>query len=78
MSRSYVERFGHPPWISRHAIERMNTDGISPRQLADALGNPAVPGLSPGTVDFVGEDVTAVVDEDGTIVTVYWNPSQAT
>jgi hypothetical protein len=52
----------------------MNSDGTSPKQLADALANPAVPGTSPGTVNFVGEDVTAVADEDGMIVTVYWNP----
>jgi len=53
-------------------MERMNTDGISPRQLAGALAQQAVPGTSPGTANFVGEDVTAVVNEDGVIVTVYW------
>ncbi len=71
MPGSYAERFGHPPWISRHAMERMNTDGISPQQLADALANPAVPGTSTGTVDFVGGGITAVVNEDGMVVTVY-------
>jgi hypothetical protein len=72
MADTYAEKFGHPPWISQHAIERMNTDGVSPRQLADALALPAVPGLSPGTVNFVGKDVTAVVNDEGMIVTVYW------
>jgi len=52
-------------------MERMNTDGISPQQLADALANPAVPGTSTGTVDFVGGGITAVVNEDGMVVTVY-------
>jgi hypothetical protein len=72
VSGSYAERFGSPPQISSHAMERMNTDGISPQQLADALSNPAVPGTSPGTVNFVGEQVTAVVNDDGIIVTIYW------
>ncbi|HVH80533.1 MAG TPA: hypothetical protein VM782_14150 [Stellaceae bacterium] len=71
MADTYADRFGHPPWISQHAIERMNTLGISPRQLADALNHPAIPGISPGTVNFVGDQVTAVVNEDGMIVTVY-------
>lgn len=74
MSGSYQDRFGHPPWVSRHAMERMNTDGISPRQLAEALSNPAASGISPGTVNFVGAEVTAVADDEGMIVTVYWNP----
>jgi hypothetical protein len=69
---TYIERFGHPPWISQHAIERMNTDGISPRQLAETLAAPAIAGASPGTVNFVGKDVTAVANEEGMIVTVYW------
>ena len=68
---SYADRFGHPPWISRHAMERMNTAAITPRQLADALSNPAVPGTSPGTVNFVGGGITAVVNDEGMIVTVY-------
>ena len=72
MPGSYVDRFGHPPWISPHAMERMNTDGISPQQLADALANPAVPGTSRRTVNFVGEEVTAVVNDEGMVVTVYW------
>ena len=72
MSGSYADRFGHPPWISEHAIEWMNTNGISPRQLADALSNPAIPGTSPGTVNFVGEGITAVVNDEGMVVTVYW------
>ena len=50
----------------------MNTDGIPPRQLADALSNPAVPGTSPGTVNFIGDGITAVVNEEGMVVTVYW------
>jgi hypothetical protein len=70
MADTYAERFGHPR-ISRHAMERMNTAGISPRQLADALATPAVPGTSPGTMKFIGDEVTAVVNEDGMIVTVY-------
>jgi len=74
VSDSYIDRFGHPPRISQHAIERMNTDGISPRQLADALAKPAVPGASPETVNFVGGEVTAVANDEGMIVTVYWNP----
>jgi hypothetical protein len=41
-------------------MERMNTDGISPLQLAEALDKPAVPGMSPGTVNFVGGGITAV------------------
>ncbi len=49
----------------------MNTDGISPKQLADALTNEAVPGTSPGTVNFIGEGITAVVNDDGMVVTVY-------
>jgi Domain of unknown function (DUF4258) len=69
---SYDDRFGHPPWISRHAMERMNTDGISPQQLANALANPAIPGTSAGTINFVAEGIIAVVDEEGMIVTVYW------
>jgi hypothetical protein len=68
---SYEDRFGHPPWISRHAKERMNTDGISPRQLANALANPAVPGTSAGIINFVGEGIIAVVNEEGMIVTLY-------
>jgi hypothetical protein len=52
-------------------MERMNTDGISPRQLANALANPAVPGISAGTTNFVGEGIIAVVNEEGMIVTVY-------
>jgi hypothetical protein len=72
VSGSYADRFGHPPWISRHATERMNTDGISPRQLAEALNNPAVPGTSPGTINFIGGAITAVVNNEGMIVTVYW------
>lgn len=71
MGGSYTEIFGHPPWISRHAIERMNTDGISPRQLDAALANAAVPGVSPRTVHFVGSGITAVVNDDGLVVTVY-------
>lgn len=50
----------------------MNTYGIAPRQLAEALETPAVPGTSPGTVNFVGGRVTAVVNDLGMIVTVYW------
>ena len=71
MADTYAERFGHPPWISQHAIERMNTLGISPTQLMEALNRSAVPGTSPGTVDFVGRHVTVVVNEEGMIVTVY-------
>ena len=71
MADTYAERFGHPPWISRHALERMNTLGISPGQLAEALSRPAAPGTSPGTVDFTSEQVTAVVNEDGMIITIY-------
>jgi hypothetical protein len=52
-------------------MERMNTDGISPRQLAEALSNPAIAGMSPGTVYFVGGGIIAVVNEQGIIVTVY-------
>ena len=48
----------------------MNTAAITPRQLAGALSNPAVPGTSPGTVNFVG-GITAVVNDEGMIVTVY-------
>jgi hypothetical protein len=68
---SYADRFGHAPSISLHAIERMNTDGISPRQLAEALANPAVPGGSPGTPYFVGGGIAVVVNEDGLVVTAY-------
>jgi len=71
VSDFYADRFGHPPWISRHAMERMNTDGISPRHLADALANPPVPGASPGTINFVGREITAVVNDEGMVVTVY-------
>ena len=71
MSGSYAERFGSPPWISPHAMERMNTDGISPQQLAEALANPAIPGTSPGTLNFVGERIAVVVNDEGMIVTVY-------
>jgi hypothetical protein len=71
MAETYAEKFGHPPRISGHAMERMNTLGISPRQLAEALHQTARSGTSPGTVDFVGEQVTAVVNEEGMIVTVY-------
>ena len=63
---------GTRPGFSPHAMERMNTDGISPRQLADALSNPAVPGTSAGTVNFIGDGITAVVNEEGMVVTVYW------
>jgi hypothetical protein len=52
-------------------MERMNTDGISPRQLADALANAPVPGISPGTVNFVGGEITAVVNDEGIVVTIY-------
>jgi hypothetical protein len=54
-------------------MERMNTDGISPRQLAEALDTPALPGTSPGTVNFVRSGITAVVNDEGMIVTVYRN-----
>ena len=49
----------------------MNTAAITPRQLAGALSNPAVPGTSPGTVNFVGGGITAVVNDEGMVVTVY-------
>jgi hypothetical protein len=49
----------------------MNTDGISPRQLDEALSNTAVPGMSPGTIHFVGRGITAVVNDEGLVVTVY-------
>jgi len=52
-------------------MERMNTDGISPQQLAEALANPAIPGTSPGTLNFVGERIAVVVNDEGMIVTVY-------
>jgi hypothetical protein len=52
-------------------MERMNTDGISPRQLADALANPPLPGASPGTINFVGGEITAVVNDEGMVVTIY-------
>ena len=71
MADTYAERFGHPPSISRHAMERMNTLGISPHQFADALEQPSGPGTSPGTVNVVGRWVTVVVNDDGVIVTVY-------
>jgi hypothetical protein len=71
MADTYAERFGQPPRISQHAMERMNTLGISPRQLAEALDREASPGVSPGTAHFVGRWVIAVVNEDGLIVTVY-------
>lgn len=71
MADTYAEKFGHPPWISQHAMGRINTSGISPRQLAEALSRPASPGTSPRTVNFVGEQITAVVNEEGMIITVY-------
>ena len=71
MPDGYAARFGHPPRISRHAIERMNTDGISPRELDAALAGPPVSGASPGTVNFIGGGVVAIVNDDGMVVTVY-------
>lgn len=46
-------------------MERMNTAGISPQQLAEALATPALPGISPGTMNFVGNQVTAIVSDEG-------------
>jgi hypothetical protein len=71
MADTYAERFGHPPSISQHAIERMNTLGVSPHQLAEALQQSARTGTSPGTVSFVGRWVTVVANDEGLIVTIY-------
>jgi hypothetical protein len=49
----------------------MNQAGISPRQLNRALSESPIPGTSPGTMNFVAESVTAVVNDEGVIVTVY-------
>jgi hypothetical protein len=35
----------------------MNTDGISSQRLDAALSTPAVPGTSPGTINFVGAGI---------------------
>lgn len=72
MTGNYTEIFGHPPRLSRHAIERMNTSGIAPQRLAEALSNPAIRGTSPETINFIGGGIVAVVDDAGVVVTVYW------
>ena len=70
LAASYFEMFGGPA-LSVHAIERMNETGISPTQLNGALSSSPLPGLSPGTLKFMGGGITAIVNEDGLVVTVY-------
>jgi hypothetical protein len=70
MAANYFEMFGVPSF-SVHAIERMNTGGISPLQLNQALSGSPLPGESPGTMNFIGGGVTAIVNDEGIIVTVY-------
>jgi len=43
----------------------------------ETLFSAGVPGTSPGTIDFVGDDATAVVDDNGLIVTVARVPATA-
>ena len=49
----------------------MNTDGISPEQVMQALSSQGYQGASPGTLEYVSKDVTVVVDEHtGKLITV--------
>jgi hypothetical protein len=69
---TYSEMFGAIPEMTVHLIRRMNEVGISPGQLSAALRSQAQPGTSPGTIMFIAEGTTAVVDEvTGDIITVW-------
>lgn len=70
LAASYFDMFSELN-MSIHTMERMNQRGISPSQLSRALRSAAVPGTLPGTMNFSAGGVTAIVNDEVEIVTVY-------
>jgi hypothetical protein len=67
---TYYDMFGPIPSLSHHEMRRMNQRGITPADLAIVLATHAKPGTSPGTIMFIANRITVVVDEiTGEIVT---------